>query len=192
MKPLTSCGFAPAFLPAGILTIALCCAPAIAIAQSSSTQSGSSQSNSSQSSSNAPASSSTPQSQTGNNGVANDKAPVQVQGAKNNKTTDDTALDDPSMTKMRLLITNNQDKPVPNASVYIRYNEPGGLFHKDHLAEMNFKTNDDGSVKIPEVPIGRVLIQVVAKGYHTYGKWYDIAKDPDLISIKLDPPPHWY
>jgi hypothetical protein len=57
---------------------------------------------------------------------------------------------------------------------------------------MNFKTNDDGSVKVPEVPIGRILIQVVAKGYHTYGKWYDIAKDPDLISIKLDPPPHWY
>jgi hypothetical protein len=117
---------------------------------------------------------------------------VQVQGAK--KSTDDPAAasDDPSMTKMRLLITNNQDKGVSNASVYIRYNEPGGFLHKDHLAEMNFKTNDDGTVKVPEVPIGRVLIQVIAKGYHTYGKWYDIGKDPEPITIKLDPPPHWY
>jgi hypothetical protein len=126
-----------------------------------------------------PPSSSTPQSQTGGNGPANDKAPVQVQ-------------DDPSMTKLKLLVTNNQDKGVPNASVYIRYNETGGFLHKDHLAEMNFKTNDDGTVKVPEVPIGRVLIQVIAKGYHTYGKWYDIAKDPEPISIKLEPPPHWY
>jgi hypothetical protein len=188
MKPLSSCGFAPAFLPAGILTIALCCAPALAIAQQSG--SGQSGSSSSQSGSNPPVSA-TPQSQTGNNGVANDKAPVQVQGTKISKP-DETAADDPSMTKMRLMITNNQDKPVANASVYVRYNEAGGFMHKDHLAEMNFKTNDDGSVKVPEVPIGRVLIQVVAKGYHTYGKWYDIAKDPDLITIKLDPPPHWY
>lgn len=179
MKPLSSCGFATALLPAGILSIALCCAPAKAEAQSGSAQHGSN-----------PPASSTPQSQSGDNGTANDKAPVQVQGSKN-KSADDAPVDD-SMTKLRLRVTNNQDKPVPNASVYIRYNESGGLFHKDHLSEMNFKTNDDGSVKVPEVPIGRVLIQVVAKGYHTYGKWYDIAKDPDLISIKLDPPPHWY
>jgi hypothetical protein len=179
MKPFSSCGFALALLPARVLTIALCCAPAIVLAQSSSGQSASN-----------PPAAATPQSQTGDNGPANDKTPVQVQGAKN-KSADDVPLDD-SMTRLRLRVTNNQDKPVPNASVYIRYNESGGLFHKDHLSEMNFKTNDDGSVKAPEVPIGRILIQVVAKGYHTYGKWYDIAKDPDLISIKLDPPPHWY
>jgi hypothetical protein len=179
MKPFSSRGFAPAPLPTGLLVIVLCCTPTTLMAQSGSGQSGSTSTQSS-----------TPQSQSGNNGPANDKAPVQVQGGKD-KTADATPVDD-SLTKLRLRVTNNQDKPVANASVYIRYNESGGLFHKDHLSEMNFKTNDDGSVKVPEVPIGRVLIQVVAKGYHTYGKWYDIAKDPDLISIKLDPPPHWY
>jgi hypothetical protein len=182
MRPLTSCGFAPALLRAGILTITVCCAPALIVAQSGSNPPATSN----------PPSSSTPQSQTGGNGPANDKAPVQVQGSK--KSGDEAAAvpDDPSMTKLKLLVTNNQDKGVPNASVYIRYNETGGFLHKDHLAEMNFKTNDDGTVKVPEVPIGRVLIQVIAKGYHTYGKWYDIAKDPDPISIKLEPPPHWY
>jgi hypothetical protein len=140
-----------------------------------------------QSPSSNPPPSATPQSQTGDNGPATDK----TQAAKPNAKEAPATLDD-GTTKIRLKVTNNQDKGVPNASVYIRFNEQGGLFHKDHLAEMNFKTNDDGSVKIPEVPIGRVLIQIVAKGYHTYGKWYDIAKDPDLITIKLDPPPHWY
>lgn len=179
MKPFSSRGFALALLPAGILVTALCCTPAILLAQSSLAQSGSN-----------PPQSSTPQSQTGNNGPANDQTPVQVQGGKEKSA--EAAPADDSMTRLRLRVTNNQDKPVPNASVYIRYNESGGLFHKDHLSEMNFKTNDDGSVKVPEVPIGRVLIQIVAKGYHTYGKWYDIAKNPDPISIKLDPPPHWY
>lgn len=135
----------------------------------------------------------TPQSQSGNNGTPSDKPAAQGSSSKDKSSKDDSAVpDDPTMTKVRLRVTNNQDKPVPNASVYIRYNESGGLFHKDHLSEMNFKTNDDGSVKVPEVPIGKVLIQIVAKGYHTYGKWYDIAKDADQISIKLDPPPHWY
>jgi hypothetical protein len=42
------------------------------------------------------------------------------------------------------------------------------------------------------VPQGKILIQVIAKGLHTYGKWYDIEKDQDTIEIKLDPAPRWY
>lgn len=99
---------------------------------------------------------------------------------------------DAGTTRLKLVVTNSQDKPVANASVYIRFGDPGKFFHKDRLAEMNFKTNSDGSVKIPDVPVGKVLIQIVAKGLHTYGKWYDITKDSDTIQIKLDPPPHWY
>ena len=89
------------------------------------------------------------------------------------------------------MVTAN-DKPVGNASVYVKYNEPGGLFHREKLAEMNFKTNEDGSVKVPEVPRGKILIQVIAKGWHTYGKWYDIETDGETIQIKLEEPYHWY
>jgi hypothetical protein len=166
------------FTRAAVFVALLCCSAGLASAQSGSGGS-------------APTAT-TPQSQTGNNGTPSDKPAAQAPSSKDKSKADASVPDDPSMTKIRLRVTNNQDKPVPNASVYIRYNESGGLFHKDHLSEMNFKTNDDGSVKVPEVPIGKVLIQIVAKGYHTYGKWYDIAKDPDEISIKLDPPPHWY
>ena len=70
--------------------------------------------------------------------------------------------------------------------------QPGGFLHKDKLAEMSFKTNEDGSVKVPAVPQGKILIQVIAKGLHTYGKWYDIEKDQDTIAIKLEPAPRWY
>jgi hypothetical protein len=47
-------------------------------------------------------------------------------------------------------------------------------------------------VKVPEIPQGRILIQVIAKGWHTYGKWYDVDTDEQTIQVKLDPPPHWY
>jgi hypothetical protein len=95
-------------------------------------------------------------------------------------------------TRIRIHVTNPDDKPVGNASVYVRFNEPGGFLHKDKLAELSFKTNEDGSVKVPALPQGKILIQVIAKGWHTFGKWYDIEKDQDTIEIKLEVAPHWY
>jgi hypothetical protein len=98
---------------------------------------------------------------------------------------------DPGVTKLRIRVTAN-DKPLGNATVYVRFNVPGGLLHHDKLAELDFKTNEDGSVKVPDLPRGRILIQVVAKGWHTYGKWYDVDTDQETIDIKLVPPPKWY
>jgi hypothetical protein len=99
---------------------------------------------------------------------------------------------DPGTARLRIEVTGN-DKPIGNASVYVKFYETSGLFHKEKLAEMNFKTNEDGSVKAPDVPRGKVLIQVIAKGWHTYGKWYDIEEAEQTIQIKLVPPStHWY
>lgn len=98
----------------------------------------------------------------------------------------------PRTTRLRINVTNSEDKPVGNASVYVRFNEAGGFLHKDKLAELSFKTNEDGSVKVPAIPAGKILIQVIAKGLHTYGKWYDIEDETATIEIKLEPPPHWY
>ncbi len=98
----------------------------------------------------------------------------------------------PGMTRLRIRVTTDTDKAIPNASVYVRFNTPGGFLHHDKLAEMNFKTNQDGSVRVPEVPQGKILIQVIATGWHTYGQWYDVEKDQESINIKLVPPPHWY
>ncbi|MGA8224840.1 MAG: hypothetical protein WB780_24570 [Candidatus Acidiferrales bacterium] len=120
-------------------------------------------------------------------GAGNPAPPAQSSGQDKKE----TKSSDATITKLRILVTGG-DKPVGNASVYVKYNEPGGLFHREKLAEMSFKTNEDGSVKVPEVPRGRVLIQVIAKGWHTYGKWYDIETEGQTIEIKLEEPHHWY
>ncbi len=113
-------------------------------------------------------------------------------GADKSSSSDKKDKNDTPKTRLKIEITDPNDKPVGNASVYIRFNQPGGVFHKDKLAELNLKTNEDGSAKVPGVPQGKILIQVIAKGWRTYGKWYDINKDEDTIEIKLENPPHWY
>ena len=115
-------------------------------------------------------------------------APQDSSGSKENK---ERKSSEPGTTRLRIRVTAN-DKPVSNASVYVRYYTSGGFLRHDKLEEFNFKTNLDGSVKVPEIPKGKILVQVIAKGWHTYGKWYEIDKDEDLIPIALEPPPHWY
>lgn len=97
-------------------------------------------------------------------------------------------------TKLKLLVLDDEGKPVGNASVYVRFYAEGGNFihHDEKLAELDLKTNNDGTVKVPPVPRGKILIQVIAKDWHTFGKWYDLKKPVQSITIKLQPPPHWY
>ena len=95
--------------------------------------------------------------------------------------------------KLRIEVKGDSGKPVANASVYVRYDVASGLLHRNKLAELDLKTNGDGSVRVPAVPQGKILIQVIAPGWHTYGKWYDLeGKDEESVEIKLDPPHHWY
>lgn len=95
-------------------------------------------------------------------------------------------------TKLTLVITGNTGKPIGNATVYVRFPESGGFLRHQKLAELDLKTNEDGKVKVPEIPQGKILIQVLAKGWHTFGKWYEVQTESQTIEIKLDPPPHWY
>lgn len=99
---------------------------------------------------------------------------------------------DPGMTRLKIQVTDPNGKAVGNASVYVRYYMSGGLLRHEKLEELDLKTNQDGSVKVPEIPQGKILIQVIAKGWHTYGKWYEIAQSEQSVPIKLEPPPHWY
>jgi hypothetical protein len=82
------------------------------------------------------------------------------------------------------------DKPVENASVYLKTQQDRLI--KDKKTELNVKTNMQGIAHVPMPPIGRVLIQVVAEGWKTYGHWYDIADSRQVIKIHLDRPPKWY
>jgi len=80
---------------------------------------------------------------------------------------------------------------VENASVYLKFTE-GKKLGKDKKYELNVKTNRSGVAHIPDPPMGRVLIQIVADGWKTYGKYYELTDPGEVIKIHLDRPPKWY
>ena len=129
-----------------------------------------------------------PQASQQNQTPAQDKPPED----KPTESKKDSKPADPTTTKLRIHVVNPDAKPVSNASVYVRFPVAGGLFHKEKLSELSLKTNEDGSVKVPDIPRGKILIQVIAKGWKTFGKWYEIDSEAMTVEIKLEPPAHWY
>ncbi len=83
------------------------------------------------------------------------------------------------------------NKPIENASVYVKTVEEHALL-KDKKVELNVKTNQQGTAHIADSPMGRVLIQIVAEGWKSYGHWYDINDPKQVVKIHLDRPPKWY
>jgi hypothetical protein len=94
--------------------------------------------------------------------------------------------------RLRIEVTGGEkDVAVENASVYLKYVEEKKL-GKDRKYALNVKTNRSGVAHIPDPPMGRVLIQIVADGWKTYGKYYELTDPGEVIKIHLDRPPKWY
>ncbi len=89
------------------------------------------------------------------------------------------------------VVGGDEETPVENASVYLKYTEERKL-RKDKRIELNVKTNREGVAHIPDAPIGKALIQVIAQGWKTYGRLVEITDPRQTIRIKLEKPPRWY
>lgn len=89
------------------------------------------------------------------------------------------------------VVGGDAETAVENASVYLKYTEERKL-RKDKRFELNVKTNRDGVAHVPDAPLGKALIQVIAEGWKTYGKWIEITDPRQTIRVKLEKPPRWY
>lgn len=98
----------------------------------------------------------------------------------------------PGPSRLTIEVTGgDKSVPVENASVYVKYIEQRTL-RKDKKVELNVKTNREGIAHVPDAPIGRALVQIIAEGWKTYGRWYDITDPQQVIKIRLEKPPKWY
>jgi hypothetical protein len=89
--------------------------------------------------------------------------------------------------RLRIELTGgDSNKPVADASVYLR-------FPDQKKVELDLKTNQEGIARSPEIRQGKVLIQVVAQGWKTYGEYHDVTESEQTIQIHLVKPPiKWY
>jgi hypothetical protein len=116
--------------------------------------------------------------------VAQDRAAATAQS--------ETSAPAPAVKKLTIEVCGGEKNvAVENASVYLKYVEEKKL-RKDRKYALNVKTNRDGTAHIPDPPLGKVLIQVVAGGWKTFGQYYDLNDSGTVIKIHLDRPTKWY
>jgi hypothetical protein len=86
------------------------------------------------------------------------------------------------------VLRDSSGKPIENAAVVFHPMEG----EKDK-GNMELKTNEEGKTVIDVLPIGdTVRMQVIAKGFQTYGQDYKIDKAEIAIEIKLKRPGEQY
>ncbi len=98
------------------------------------------------------------------------------------------------MTKLNITVKTHGGHPVDRASVVVRFVEGHSIVKLGKAVRTTYevRTNQEGIAKIPEIPQGKIRIQVIAKGFQTFGKIFDVTEDEKDIPITLNPPQQQY
>jgi hypothetical protein len=92
----------------------------------------------------------------------------------------------PPTSKVEVTVLRDSDsKPVENAAVIFQLEGEKG--------NMELKTNEDGKSTIDVLPIGSTIrLQILAKGFQTYGEDYKIDKSEMSFGVRLKRPGEQY
>ena len=96
-------------------------------------------------------------------------------------------------TKLTIHVTNTDSKPVGNASVIVKFKHGINPVKMSRIqTSWELRTGQEGNAKIPSIPKGKVLVQIIAKNYQTFGDTFDVTEDEHTIEIQLRPPQAQY
>jgi hypothetical protein len=81
-------------------------------------------------------------------------------------------------------------KPIDRASVVVKFVEGRSIVKLGKKVQTSWevRTNQEGVAKVPPLPEGKVRVQVIAKGYQTYGQTFEVSGPEKTLTIKLNPP----
>ncbi len=98
------------------------------------------------------------------------------------------------LTTITVAVKSPYDNPVDNASVVVKFvkGRSKAKLGKKILTSWERRTNQEGLAKIPPIPQGLILVQVIAKGYQTFGQTFEIDEEQKTIEVKLNPPQAQY
>lgn len=101
------------------------------------------------------------------------------------------AQDDEGPTSaVRVVVVRDGDgKPIKYAQVVLHSVNRKGKASKE---EMELKTDADGRASLEGVPYGSVQVQVLAKGFQTFGEDYPVNKAEVEITVRLKRPAGQY
>jgi hypothetical protein len=95
------------------------------------------------------------------------------------------------LVRLRIEVTAAESgHPLEGAQVTLRYSREG-LSSSEKPREVNGKTDKEGVFAPPPVPSGKASVEVTAAGRKTHLRWYEIAKDNGVLSIRLEPLARW-
>ena len=98
------------------------------------------------------------------------------------------------MTTLTVEVKTLSDRPVERASVIVKFVKGRAKMKlgKKILKTWETRTNQEGIAKIPPIPQGTIQVQVIAKGYQTFGQVFDVDDEAKTIEVKLNPPQQQY
>lgn len=84
-------------------------------------------------------------------------------------------------------------KPIDRASVIVKFRHGlNPVKMRKMITNWETKTSQQGTVTIPEIPMGEVTIQVIADHYQTFGDVFELTMPEQTIAIKLNAPQPQY
>ena len=86
------------------------------------------------------------------------------------------------------VVSETNDKPVNDAHVVVRFVTARTL-RRDKRTSWEAKTNQRGMLVLTQIPYGAVRVQVIARGYQTYGEQFELSKPEQELTIQLKLPP---
>ena len=105
-----------------------------------------------------------------------------------------TAMASHPTTKLTIEVKTYEDKPIERASVIVTFVEGRDYMKlgKKVYIPYELKTNMEGIARIPPIPQGKIKVQVIAKGYQTFGQIFEVNEEERTIEVKLNPPQQPY
>jgi hypothetical protein len=98
------------------------------------------------------------------------------------------------MTRINIVVKSQGGKPVDRASVVVRFIQGHSVVKLGKAIRTTFelRTNQDGEARIPSIPQGKILVQIIAKGYQTFGQTFEVNDEEKTLDITLNPPQQQY
>ena len=99
-----------------------------------------------------------------------------------------------AMTKLNVHVTTPGGKPIDHADVVVKFVSGRSIVQlgRKITTSWEMRTNQEGVAKVPELPQGTILIQVIATGYQTFGQTYEVYAIEKTIDVKLNSPQEQY